>query len=140
MNASRIDVFGMIYNMRFAGTKMEYITDKSTPLMPLSSAPETEEGITIVLPGKSPNLQNQNTTTVPTTPKTTGKLKRFAVTMPPEVKVNAPFTLTVKAIDENGNTLTNYAGAVYFDLLSGAYSDISLSFTDAGNSFAVADK
>jgi len=140
MNASRIDVFGMIYNMRFAGTKMEYITDKSTPLMPLSSAPETEKGITIVLPGKSPNPQNQNTTTVPTTPKTTGKLKRFAVTMPPEVKVNAPFTLTVKAIDENGNTLTNYAGVVYFDLLSGAYSDISLSFTDAGNSFAVADK
>lgn len=34
MLASRIDVFGMIYNMRFSGTKMEYITDTgTTPLL-----------------------------------------------------------------------------------------------------------
>lgn len=39
MLATRIDVFGMIYNMRFAGTKMEYITDVSTA-PPLASAPE----------------------------------------------------------------------------------------------------
>lgn len=42
MLATRIDVFGMIYNMRFAGTKMEYITDVNTTLPPLGSAPDAE--------------------------------------------------------------------------------------------------
>jgi hypothetical protein len=40
MLASRIDVFGMIYNMRFAGNTSQYITDKYTAMKPLTSAPE----------------------------------------------------------------------------------------------------
>jgi len=40
--ASRIDVFGMIYNMRFAGTKMQYVTDLNPSMPPLTSAPDGE--------------------------------------------------------------------------------------------------
>lgn len=115
MFATRIDVFGMIYNMRFAGTKMEYITDKNTNTTPvLSSAPEEEkqQGITITLPGK--------TTPTPTptpTPTTTGTLNSFAITAPKEVKTNTPFDIVVKALDKNGKVITNYGGPIYFDLL-----------------------
>lgn len=115
MFATRIDVFGMIYNMRFAGTKMEYITDKSTPLPPLTSAPEEgKEGISITLPGKT------TTTTPPTTstPSTSfGAFNSFSITAPTEVKANTPFDIVVKALDKNGKIVTNYNGTIYFDLL-----------------------
>lgn len=117
MFATRIDVFGMIYNMRFAGTKMEYITDKNTQTTPpLTSAPEenSQEGITITLPGKT------TTTTPPTTstPATSfGAFNSFSVTAPTEVKANTPFDIVVKALDKNGKIVTNYNGTIYFDLL-----------------------
>lgn len=140
MTASRIDVFGMIYNMRFAGTKMEYITDKTTTLPPLTSAPEEEqEGITITLPGKTTTTPPTTTPTTPA-PTTAGPLNSFVVTFPKEVKVNTPFDITVKALDKNGNTVTNYGGPIYFDLLQGSYSNFSLGITDEGYTFAPSDK
>jgi hypothetical protein len=117
MFATRIDVFGMIYNMRFAGTKMEYITDKNTTTTPpLTSAPEEEgqQGITITLPGKTTPTTTPPTTT-PTT--TTGTLNSFAITAPKEVKANTPFDIVVKALDKDGKVITNYTGPIYFDLL-----------------------
>jgi len=118
MFATRIDVFGMIYNMRFAGTKMEYITDKSTTTPPLTSAPEESEqqGITITLPGKTTPVPKPTSTTTPST-ISTEPLNSFAVTFPKEVKANAPFDIVIKALDKNGKTVTNYAGSIYFDLL-----------------------
>lgn len=114
MLATRIDVFGMIYNMRFAGTKMEYITDKSNTLPPLTSAPEEEkEGISITLPGKT-------TTTPPATSTSTtsfGAFNSFSVTAPKEVKANTPFDIVVKALDKDGKVVTNFTGTLYFDLL-----------------------
>ncbi len=51
--AARVDVFGMIYNMRFSGKKMEYITDTKMPGVDLTSAPENNQnGITIVIPSE----------------------------------------------------------------------------------------
>ncbi|MCB9806319.1 hypothetical protein H6768_00125 [Candidatus Peribacteria bacterium] len=139
MLATRIDVFGMIYNMRFAGTKMEYITQKDSSLPPLTSAPEEENtGITITLPGKNETPTTNTNTTTPVL--TNGSLKRFSVTFPKEVKVNTPFNLTIKALDQNGNTLTNYTGTLYFDLMSGAYSNITLPINDDGYQFTSTDK
>lgn len=142
MIATRIDVFGMIYNMRFAGTKMEYITDKSNTLPALTSAPEEQQGITITLPGKDINTttNTSTTSTTNTNTSTTGTLKRFTVTLPKEVKVNVPFNVVVKAIDQNGNTLTNYTGTLYFDLMNGTYSNITLPITDDGYQFKAVDK
>jgi hypothetical protein len=140
MTASRIDVFGMIYNMRFAGTKMEYITDKTTPLPPLTSAPEEgQEGITITLPGKTTTTPPTTTPTTPA-PTTVGPLNSFVVTFPKEVKVNTPFDIVVKALDKNGNTVTNYAGPIYFDLLQGSYSNFSLGINDEWYTFTPTDK
>lgn len=49
--ATRVDVFGMIYNLRFSGKKMEYLTDTKIPDINLTSAPENNQnGITIILP------------------------------------------------------------------------------------------
>ncbi len=115
MLATRIDVFGMIYNMRFAGTKMEYITDKSNTLPPLTSAPEEEkEGITITLPGKTTPTPPPTTST-PTT--SVGTFNSFSVTAPKEVKANTPFDIVVKALDKDGKVVTNFTGTLYFDLL-----------------------
>jgi len=152
MLASRLDVFGMIYNMRFAGNTSEYITDKYTAAKPLTSAPEGYEGITVTLPGKSNSslplnaageeksgitivLPGKTTTptttpTTQTTPQSPGVLNGFLVTTPGEVKVNTPFDITVKALDKKGNTLTNYAGTLYFDLVEGSYNNLSLPVTD----------
>lgn len=116
MLATRIDVFGMIYNMRFAGTKMEYITDKSNTLPPLTSAPEEEkEGISITLPGKTTTTTTPPTTSTPTT--SVGAFNSFSVTAPKEVKANTPFDIVVKALDKDGKVVTNFAGTLYFDLL-----------------------
>jgi hypothetical protein len=71
MIASRMDVFGMIYNMRFSGTKMEYNTNTITP--PLSSAPEPINSLP----------ENNSTTTPPITTK--NELAGFAVTIPSDI-------------------------------------------------------
>lgn len=63
MLATRIDVFGMVYNMRFAGTKMEYLTDVSTT-PPLASAPDEEGSIIVTIPG-NPNAAPNTTPTIP---------------------------------------------------------------------------
>ena len=132
MMATRIDVFGMIYNMRFAGTKMEYITDTKVPEN-LTSAPEEGQGITITLPGTTPTPTPTTTNNAP--------LTAFYITVASkEVKVNVPFDITVRAIDKNGNTLTSYTGTLYFDLLTGAYANISLPMTDEGYAFIASDK
>jgi hypothetical protein len=133
MLATRIDVFGMIYNMRFAGTKMEYITDVSTA-PPLASAPEWGN-IIVTIPG-NPNAEPETTT--PTIPK--NALAGFAVSLSKDIKTDAPFDITVKALDASGATLTNYTGTVYFDLIVGAYSDISAIAIDDGYTFTLADK
>lgn len=71
MVANRIDVFGMIYNMRFSGTKMEYDTDTLFP------PPSSTSGPTITLP------QN-NTTIIPST-SARGELAGFSVTAPKDI-------------------------------------------------------
>lgn len=121
MLATRIDVFGMIYNMRFAGTKMEYITDVSITLPALGSAPDEQGNIVVTIPG-NPNTEVPTSTTPPIAKNT---LAGFTVTVSKDVKINTPFEITVKAIDQSGSTLTNYTGTVYFDLIIGAYADMS---------------
>lgn len=108
MLATRIDVFGMVYNMRFAGTKMEYLTDVSTT-PPLASAPDGGN-IVVTIPG-NPDAAP----TTPTIPKDT--LAGFAVSLSKDIKTDAPFDITVKALDQSGATLTNYTGTIYFDLI-----------------------
>jgi hypothetical protein len=101
---------------------------KNTTPSSLNAAGEEKSGITIVLPGKT------TTPITPTTPTNTqatpGVLNGFLVTAPKEVKVNTPFDITVKALDKNGNILTNYAGTLYFDLIEGSYNNFTLPVTD----------
>lgn len=123
MLATRIDVFGMIYNMRFAGTKMEYITDMSTPPGPLGSAPDSEGNIVVTIPGTSGASTTPAQPTSPPIPQK--KLAGFSVTVSKDIKTNTPFEMTVKALDEYGNILSNYTGTVYFDLINGSYMDMS---------------
>lgn len=118
MLATRIDVFGMIYNMRFAGTKIEYITDMSTPPGPLGSAPDSE-WIIVTLPGT-----NSDSTSSETNVSNTKTLAGFAVNVSKDIKTNTPFDISIKALDQYGDILTNYTGTIYFDLIVGTYADV----------------
>lgn len=121
--ATRVDVFGMIYNMRFAGKKMEYITDTKTPGMDLTSAPENNQnGITIIIPddGGAPSVIVDRP----------GTLSKFDIIAPNEVSVGVPFDITIRALDKNAAVITTYASPIYFDLLVGSYLHISLPLLD----------
>jgi hypothetical protein len=134
--ATRMDVFGMIYNMQFAGKNIEFITDKNIPTTPsnisLSSAPEWQ-GITVTLPGK--NTTSSNTSQKETTPI----LDNLVITLPSVVAANEPFDIKVTAVDANGKTLTNYTGTIYFDSNDTPFRDV---FWDARDSytFTLADR
>lgn len=122
----------MIYNMRFAGTKMEYITDRSDALPPLGSAPDGRGGIVVTLPGSQTNPPENTVIKSP--------LAGFAVTAPTEVKINTPFDITVRALAHDTATLTSHTGTLYFDLLTGATADTSGLLTDEGFLFTEASK
>jgi len=122
--ATRMDVFGMIYNMQFAGTKLDFKTDKNIPKMSLNSAPEeNQNGITVTLPGKI-----TNTTPAPTPSAPLATLKDFIITVPDVVEVNMPFDLQVTAVDSARKPIENYRGTIYFES-----TDVSLDtlFPDA---------
>ncbi len=59
--------------------------------------------------------------------------------MSKDVKTNKPFEITIKALDQYGATLTNYTGTVYFDLIVGAYADMSPIAIDEGYTFTAAN-
>lgn len=87
----------------------------------------------MTIPG-SPGVPSQPTTGLPQY-----KLAGFSVTIPKDVKTNTPFEITVKALDQYGATLTNYTGTVYFDLIVGAYTDMSPIALDEGYTFTAAN-
>lgn len=63
-------------------------------------------------------------------------LGSFSVAAPEEVKTHVPFTITVKALDPDGNIITNYAGTIYLDLTTGSYENILLPTGDEGFTFS----
>lgn len=54
----------------------------------------------------------------------TKTLAGFAVNVSKDIKTNTPFDISIKALDQYGDILTNYTGTIYFDLIVGTYADV----------------
>lgn len=94
--ATRMDVFGLIYNVRYAGKSLEYISENYGLRSPLASAPET---------------------TSPAPVKPVGPLAAFRITAPETVTAGVSFPVTITALDSQGKIITDHKGTIYIDVM-----------------------
>jgi uncharacterized repeat protein (TIGR01451 family) len=53
-------------------------------------------------------------TVTSTTSVSVAAVTHFSISLPASITAGAPFTVTVKALDANGNVMTNYVGTIHF--------------------------
>ncbi len=131
--ATRSDVFSMIYNMRYSSKNHDYITVVTFPGLPsLTSAPEaettptnTEAETTQTTPVENTPTEEAGPTTEPVSSPGVNALADFDVIIPADIKVNTPFDITIKALNQSGEIFTDYTGTAYFDLIVASDSEIS---------------
>jgi hypothetical protein len=112
-----MDVFALIYNVKFAG-KYQNTFDFTAPPeeMSLNSAPEEPQNIVISLPVTLP-LHTENITTIqPITPPIPlpEKARDILTESPLIINIDEPFNVTLSVVDNQGAPVADYTGTVYF--------------------------